>query len=124
MSALARQGAIRTIGRGFGTRCGMEDTRKAYLVVTAVVRDPMAMVAYNRALAASGLYARHGGRYLVRGRPVVELEAWDGRAVVVAEFPSRAAAEAFWAEPEYQEQIKPLRKDAGDFHVAIFEAAQ
>ncbi|WP_448584959.1 DUF1330 domain-containing protein [Thermaurantiacus sp.] len=97
--------------------------RKAYLVVTANVTDPAAMKAYNEALARSGLYGRHGGRYLIVGRAAVDLEAWDGRAVVVAEFPDRAAAEAFWNDPLYQQEIKPLRAGAGTFHVAIFEAA-
>jgi uncharacterized protein (DUF1330 family) len=94
---------------------------KAYLVVTATVTDPARMKAYNEALARSGLYPKHGGRYLFVGRAAADLEAWDGRAVVVAEFPSRAAAEAFWNDPVYQRDVKPLRAGAGDFHVAIFD---
>lgn len=93
----------------------------AYLVVTATVRDPAAMAAYQKRLADLGLYAAHGGRTLVRGRAAVPLEDWDGRAVVISEFPDRAAAEAFWADPRYQGEVKPLRAGAGDFHVAIFE---
>lgn len=92
-----------------------------YLVVTATVGDPAKMGAYQKALTASDLYARHGGRYVLRGRPIAELEDWDGRAVVVAEFPDRAAAEAFWWSTEYQEQVKPLRAGAGEFHVGLFE---
>ncbi len=98
----------------------MGDEARAYLVVTAAVTDREKMAAYTRALAGSGLYPRHGGRYLLAGRPVADLEAWDGRAVVVAEFPSVAAAQAFWNDPDYQERVKPLRAGAGDFHVAIF----
>jgi len=94
-----------------------------FLVVTATVTDPAKMGAYQQALIASDLYARHGGRYVLRGRPIAELEDWDGRAVVVAEFPHREAAEAFWWSPDYQEQVKPLRAGAGAFHVGIFEAA-
>ncbi|WP_448581599.1 DUF1330 domain-containing protein [Thermaurantiacus sp.] len=94
---------------------------KAYLVVTATVTDGAKMAAYNRALLDSGLYPRHGGRYVLVGRPVADLEAWDGRAVVVAEFPSVEAAKAFWNDPDYQEKVKPLRAGAGTFHVAIFE---
>lgn len=93
-----------------------------YLVVTASISDPAKMGTYQAALMASDLYARHGGRYVLRGRPVADLENWDGRAVVVAEFPDRAAAEAFWWSSAYQQQIKPLRAGAGDFHVGIFEA--
>jgi uncharacterized protein (DUF1330 family) len=99
------------------------DAGKAYLVVTAEVTDPQKMAAYARALGASGLYEKHGGRYRVLGRPVADLEAWDGRSVVVAEFPSREAAEAFWNDPLYQAQVKPLRAGAGSFHVALFAEA-
>lgn len=96
----------------------------AYLLVTARVTDAARMGAYARALAASGLYARHGGHYLFIGKPAASLEDWPaGDSAVCAHFPSRAAAEAFWADAQYQDAIKPLRAGAGDFHVAIFDAA-
>lgn len=95
--------------------------RPAYLVVTAKVADRTKMTAYSAALAASGLYARHGGRYLFRGPAAVDLEAWTGESVVCAVFSSRAAAEAFWTDAQYQDEIKPLRAGAGEFHIAIFE---
>lgn len=101
----------------------MSTPRPCYLVVTATVTDRERMAAYTRALAESGLYAAHGGHYVLVGRPVADLENWDGRAVVVARFPDRAAAEAFWNSEAYQQQVKPLRAGAGDFHVALFEGA-
>lgn len=95
----------------------------AYLLVTAQVSVPAAMARYAAALAASGLYARHGGSYLFIGKPATELEDWPpGASAVCATFPTRAAAEAFWADAQYQDEIKPLRAGAGTFHVAIFEA--
>ena len=97
--------------------------RSAYLLVTARVTDPAKMAAYARALAASGLYPRHGGRYLFVGKAAEALEEWPGDSVVCAVFPSRVAAQAFWDDPEYQQAIKPLRAGAGDFHVAIFDGA-
>jgi uncharacterized protein (DUF1330 family) len=99
------------------------EERPHYLVVTATVTEPEKMRAYNAKLAETGLYAAHGGRYVLIGRPVETLENWDGRAVVVAEFPSRAAAEAFWWSDTYQRLVKPLREGAGTFHVAIFAGA-
>ncbi len=93
----------------------------AYLLVTAIVTDPAKMQAYNAALQASGLYPRHGGRYIFVGRPAATMENWDGKAAVCAEFPDRESAEAFWNSEEYQQRIKPLREGAGSFHVAIFE---
>lgn len=95
----------------------------AFLVVIARVHDPERMKAYSAALAASGLYARHGGHYAFIGRAAEDLENWDpGTSLVCARFPSRAAAHAFWHDAQYQSQIKPLRLGAADVHVAIFDA--
>ena len=100
-----------------------ENPKPAYLLVTAHVRDRVKMADYARALAASGLYARHGGAYEFIGQAAESLEDWPaGMSAVCARFPSRAAAQAFWTSAEYQDDIKPLRAGAGDFHVAIFEA--
>lgn len=96
--------------------------KPAYLLVTARVGDSVRMGAYSKALAASGLYARHGGHYLFMGKAAHGLEDWpDGTSIVCARFPSRAAAEAFWFDAQYQDEVKPLRAGAGEFHVAIFE---
>ena len=101
-----------------------ESPKPAYLLVTAQVSDPVRMAAYARALADSGLYPRHGGHYLFIGKAAAPLEDWPaGASAVCAWFPSRAAAEAFWADAQYQTEIKPLRAGAGTFHVAIFEGA-
>jgi uncharacterized protein (DUF1330 family) len=115
--------AATDLGGGQGAGVGQELGGRVFLVVTAIVTDPARMKAYADALAASGLYARHGGRYVTIGRAIADLEDWDGRSIVVAEFPSRRAAEAFWHDPVYQEQVKPLREGAGAFHVALFPAA-
>ncbi len=97
-------------------------SRPAYLLVTARVSDGARMAAYSRALAESGLYARHGGHYLFIGKAVQPLEDWpEGTSIVCAHFPSRAAAEAFWHDAQYQDVVKPLREGAGEFHIAIFE---
>ena len=97
--------------------------RPAYLVVTAKVTDRPRLMAYNAAIAAAGLYAAHGGRRLAMGPPALALEGWpEGEVVMIAEFPSLAAAEAFWFSDAYQTQCKPLREGAGEFRVALFEA--
>lgn len=101
----------------------MADSDKpAYLLVTAQVTDRARMGAYARALAASGLYEAHGGGYAFIGQPALALEDWpEGASAVLARFPSRAAAEAFWFSDTYQHDIKPLREGAGTFQVAIFD---
>jgi uncharacterized protein (DUF1330 family) len=103
----------------------MPEKTPAYLLVTARVTDRGKMSAYAKALADSGLYARHGGDYRFIGPAALPLEDWpEGTSVVLAEFPDRAAAEAFWFSATYQDDIKPLRDGAGEFHVAIFEGAK
>ena len=97
----------------------------AYLVVTAVVTDRPKLQAYGEALAASGLYPRHGGEYLFLGPATEALEDWiDGTSIVCARFPSREAAHAFWYDAQYQDEIKPIREGAGIFHVAIFDGVR
>ena len=94
----------------------------AFLLVIAQVQDPPAMKAYAEALAASGLYARHGGHYRFIGKATEPLENWDvGTSIVCAEFPDAAAAHAFWHDVQYQTEIKPLRQGAAHVQVAIFE---
>ncbi len=51
--------------------------------------------------------APHGGKWLAQGPGEVIEGAWPG-AVVLMEFPSREAAQAWYRSPEYQ-AILPLR---------------
>lgn len=72
----------------------------AYLIVNIEIIDPAAFERYREAVPP--LIARHGGRYLVRGGETRQLEGsrpWH--RVVVLEFPSREAAEACYADPDY-----------------------
>lgn len=100
------------------------DDRPVFMLVIAAVTDREALMAYSRALGQSGLYDAHGGYYASIGRPVSVFEGdWGaGDSVVIAKFPSRAAAEAFWHSDVYTNAIKPLRAGAGTFRVALFDA--
>jgi uncharacterized protein (DUF1330 family) len=54
-----------------------------------------------------------GGRFLVHGSPVTEIEKeWPG-ALVIVEFPDRERAEAWYASDAYQ-AILPLRVNNSD----------
>ena len=102
----------------------MSDGKPAFLLVTAQITDRGKMGVYAEALAASGLYQAHGGSYEFIGAAATDLENWPaGMSAVCARFPSRAAAEAFWASTLYQDDIKPLREGAGSFQIAIFDGA-
>jgi uncharacterized protein (DUF1330 family) len=72
----------------------------AYIVVQIDVHDPLLYDEYK--LAAQATLARYGGRYIVRGGPVTELEGpWNPKRFVVLEFPDKERARAWYDSPEY-----------------------
>jgi uncharacterized protein (DUF1330 family) len=90
---------------------------KAYVIVQERIDDQAMFDAYRKEVPAT--VAAHGGRFIVRGgaMTVVEGEARFPRLVVI-EFPSRAAAEAWYASPAYQ-KLLPLRLNSskGNFYI-------
>jgi uncharacterized protein (DUF1330 family) len=75
---------------------------KAYLVLDLTVNDVQGFLPYVRAIPA--FIARHGGRYIVQGaEPTIVEGDWRPPRLVVIEFPARANAEAFLADPQCQE---------------------
>lgn len=79
----------------------------AYVIVDVDVKDPKDYADY-RARAPTTVTAA-GGRYIVRGAQPHHAEpGWDVSRFVVLEFPSLAAAKAWYASPEYQ-AILPIR---------------
>ena len=95
--------------------------RPAYLLVQGRVTDREGFKAYSAALPP--IYRKYGGEYLALV-PAALVEVAEGeaeeRSVVLARFPSRAAARAFWDSPEYA-AAKRLREGKGSFFVAILE---
>ena len=82
----------------------------AYVISDLSPRDPEAFQAYRMRAAAA--IAKHGGRYLARGGEVVLLEGErTPDAVVIIEFPDMAAAQRWYASPEYAEAL--AFRDAG-----------
>lgn len=54
--------------------------------------------------------APYGGRFIVHGGPIVQVEGeWTGDVVLI-EFPDAASAEEWYSSPAYQE-ILPLRTE-------------
>lgn len=77
----------------------------AYVVVQVRVTHPEPYAAYRDMATAS--VARHGGRFLVRGGAVTPLEGgWDPGRFVVIEFPTVAAAQAFYSSDDYQDALR------------------
>ncbi|WP_368417339.1 DUF1330 domain-containing protein [Falsiroseomonas sp.] len=72
----------------------------AYIIVNIEVTDPAGFERYRAAVPP--VIASHGGRYLVRGGDLHVMEgALDWKRLVVLEFPSLAAARAFYASADY-----------------------
>jgi uncharacterized protein (DUF1330 family) len=84
---------------------------KGYVIAEIEVTNPEPYKDY--VAAATQIVAAHGGTYLVRGGQSAAQEgaAPKGRLVVI-EFPSLAAAEAFANSPEYLEAAKLRQANA------------
>jgi uncharacterized protein (DUF1330 family) len=79
----------------------------AYVIVDVDVKDAEAYKEYRDKAPAT--VTASGGRYLVRGSAPVHVEpGWDVHRFVVLEFPSVAAARAWYSSPAYQ-KILPIR---------------
>lgn len=93
----------------------------AYLLVQGKVTDIEGFRLYNAALPP--IYEKYGGRYLAVA-PVSRVEVAEGEprleSIVIARFPSKAAAWAFWKSAEY-EAAKKLREGKGEFFVTVLD---
>jgi uncharacterized protein (DUF1330 family) len=89
----------------------------AYMIVRIKITREEGWPEYRQQMAE--LFAKHGGRYLVRGGPVEVLEgSYDGRRLVIFEFPSMDGIRSVWNSPEYAE-VKKLREGAGELDVWV-----
>ena len=84
----------------------------AYMVVQINITDPEKFAGYREVVPR--VVEAFGGRYIVRGATVEVLEgSYDGRRLVLFEFPSVEAIKRFWHSPEYA-KVKPLRDNAAE----------
>jgi len=73
----------------------------AYVLAELDVHDPKTFERYREKV--SSLVEKFGGRYLVRGGAITELEGHlSAPRLVIIEFADRAAAERWYHSPEYQ----------------------
>jgi uncharacterized protein (DUF1330 family) len=87
----------------------------AYLIVRIKITREEGWPEYRKQV--SDLFTRHGGRYIVRGGPVEVLEgSYDGRRLVIFEFPSMEAIRTVWNSPQYA-KLKKLREGSGELDV-------
>ena len=90
----------------------------AYIVAEIDVTDPAGYEPYKKMAGES--IQRHGGKFLARGGSTVSLEGDKPKRVVVIEFPSVEAAEAFYRAPDYQAAVK-IRQKASKGRLFIVE---
>lgn len=91
---------------------------KAYLIATETVHDEAMFARYRQEVIKT--LAPFGGQFIVRGGNLTVLEgAWPRARTVIIEFPSRAAAEGWYASDDYRKIIS-LRLDStkGDLVIA------
>jgi uncharacterized protein (DUF1330 family) len=91
----------------------------AYVMAQLEVHDPKQFERYREKVAP--LVDQFGGRYLVRGGAMTELEgSFPAPRIVIIEFEDRAAAERWYHSSEYQE-ILPLRLNSAKGVAAIVD---
>ncbi|MGI9308315.1 MAG: DUF1330 domain-containing protein [Gammaproteobacteria bacterium] len=95
----------------------------AYMLAICDVSNPHDNFKKYAQLSAA-LVAEHGGEYVVRGKPAgnVEGDVLEGKVIILTKFPSLDDLKAFVEGDKYQNEIKPLREGAGEFHIAYYEA--
>ncbi len=90
-----------------------------YALVELTIDDPAGMAPYIEKV--SDTIAAHGGKYLIRTEEAEVLEGSFGQYPfkVVLEFPTTAAARAWYNSPEYQEILPArLNNSRGNFLLA------
>lgn len=91
----------------------------AYIIANIRVTDAERYKDYVAAVPS--LIAKHGGKYRVRAGESQVLEgAWTPDRFVVLEFPSRAAALAFYDDPDYV-PLRALRQSVTDSNVILID---
>ncbi len=88
-----------------------------YMIIEAVIHDQDRFAAY--ADATIKLVVQFGGRYRVLGGRKTFLEGdWGETKIVISEWPSMEAVEAFWNSEEYAKS-KKLREGIADCKVMV-----
>jgi uncharacterized protein (DUF1330 family) len=78
-----------------------------YMIIEIAVQDAQTYAEYMERVPAT--VEKYGGRYVVRGGPVVPLTGnWNPERIIILEFPNGEKMRAWNSSPEYQE-LAPLR---------------
>ena len=91
---------------------------KGYLIGHITVNDPDAYAEYVE--RDTPILAKHGGRFIVRGGQSQTCEGETLKRHVVIEFPSYAAAQDAYNDPEYQ-NVADIRRRTADSVIILVE---
>ena len=92
---------------------------KCYIVAEIEVHDSAGFESYRAAVAP--MISDAGGRYVVRGGAVRQLEGdAPNRRMVIIEFPSLKMAETFWNSEEYR-AVAALRHNSSHSRIYMIE---
>jgi len=91
----------------------------AYVLVDISETDPERATRY-RAMSGPSV-ERHGGQFLARGGAIRVLEGdWQPERLVIIEFASTDAAQAWYDSEDYR-QARAVRADAGDWRMVVVD---
>ena len=91
----------------------------AYVVVDVTRTDPERAARYG--VLSGPSVERHGGQFLARGGPLRVIEGdWAPERIVLIEFASVDAAQAWFDSEDYRE-ARSVREDAGIWRMVIVE---
>lgn len=91
----------------------------AYIIVQLDVKDPGRYNEYRKVVQPT--LDVYGGRFLVRGAEVENLEGdWQPSRLVIIEFDSKERARSWWASEEYA-PAKALRQAASHAEMILAE---
>ena len=86
-------------------------TMKAYVIAVETVNDQAMFDVYRKEVP--GTLVPFGGNFIARGGHLTALEGeWPHPRLVIIEFPSRAAAEAWYRSDEYNKIISLRHKSS------------
>jgi uncharacterized protein (DUF1330 family) len=93
----------------------------AYAIADVRIRDQYLIGKYRELSQRS--ISKYGGRYVVRGGPVLTMEGdWSPQIFVIVEFPTMARLREWYGSPEYAEALT-VRGAAMDRDLIFIEGA-
>ena len=93
----------------------------AYVLAEIEIVNPEGYKEYTQTVP--GTIAQYGGKFLHRGGAIEVLEGeWPQRRRVIIEFPSMAAAKAWWDSPEY-EKPRAMRRANSKGRLLLLDGA-